>query len=117
MTLIYKIAPSDLWQSAEEKGRFDGSPADMADGFLHFSTKEQLLGTDAKWFKGQDDLVLVAIDTDKLGETLRWEAAREGALFPHLYGALPLTAVVFAKSLPLKPDGLHDFTGLLDETH
>jgi len=114
MALIYKIVPKDLWQASEDKGRFDGAPADMADGFLHFSSAEQVAETDAKYFKNQEDLILVAVDTEQLGEKLRWEASRGGALFPHLYGSMKLDAVVFAKPLPIKDDGTHDFTGLLD---
>ena len=114
MVLIYKIVPEKLWREAEAKGRFDGSTVDLADGFIHFSQAGQLAETAAKWFSGQTDLWLLAVDADRLGEALRFEPSRGGALFPHLYGALPLAAVVFAKPLPLRPDGRHDFTGSLD---
>jgi uncharacterized protein (DUF952 family) len=113
MDLIYKIAPASLWRETEEKGRFEGAPVDLADGFIHFSTKDQVEETAAKWFAGQSDLMLIGIDPNKLGEALRYEPSRGGALFPHLYGILPLDAVVFAKPLPMRPDGAHDFTGLL----
>lgn len=114
MVLIYKIVPEKLWREAEAKGRFDGSPVDLADGFIHFSQAGQLAETAAKWFSGQSGLWLLAVDADRLGEALRFEPSRGGALFPHLYGALPLAVVVFARPLPLLTDGRHDFTGLLD---
>ncbi|MFZ3328417.1 MAG: DUF952 domain-containing protein [Methylocella sp.] len=111
--IIYKIVPASLWRKAQDKGRFDGAPADLADGYIHFSTAEQAEATAAKYFKGQDDLLLIAVDTKRLGDGLRFEPSRGGMLFPHLYSALPLDTVVFAKPLPLLPDGKHDFTGLL----
>jgi uncharacterized protein (DUF952 family) len=113
MTSIYKITPSGLWREAEQKGLFEGSAVDLADGFMHFSTKDQVEETAAKWFAGQQDLMLIGVDPGKLGDALRYEPSRGGALFPHLYGALSLDAVAFAKPLPLRSDGTHDFTGLL----
>jgi uncharacterized protein (DUF952 family) len=110
--LIYKIASATLWREAEQQGRFTGAPIDLADGFIHFSTAEQAHETVALHFKGQDDLVIAAIDTGKLKDELRWEVSRAGALFPHLYAALPLDAVVWVKPLPMKPNGTHDFTGI-----
>lgn len=107
--LIYKIASASLWAEAERTGRFDGAPVDLADGYIHFSTREQAEETAAKHFAGQDDLLLIAVDCDRLGADLKWEPSRGGALFPHLYAALPLSAVVWVKSLPLGPDGRHQF--------
>jgi len=106
---IYKIAPSSLWGEAERAGRFVGAPVDHADGYIHFSTAEQARETAAKHFAGQPDLVLVAVDAEALGPALKWEPSRGGALFPHLYGELPLSAVIWTKPLPLGPDGLHVF--------
>jgi uncharacterized protein (DUF952 family) len=114
MPLIYKIATAALWHEAEAKGVFDGAPIDLADGYIHFSTAAQAEETAAKWFAGQADLMLIGVDPLKLGDALRWEPSRGGALFPHLYAKLPLDAVVFARPLPLKADGAHDFTGLLE---
>ncbi len=113
MDLIYKIAPASLWRQAQDKGRFDGAPIDLADGFIHFSTEAQAEETAEKYFRGADDLLLIAVDAKKLDNSLRYEPSRGGALFPHLYGPLPLNSVVFAKPLPLLPDGGHDFAGLL----
>lgn len=106
---IYKIAPQPLWAEAKAKGRFDGAPIDLADGYIHFSTAEQALETAAKHFAGQDNLLLIAVDTSRLGPALKYEVSRGGALFPHLYAPLDLTAVVWEKPLPLGPDGRHVF--------
>ena len=104
---IYKISPRALWREAERLGEFRGAPVDLADGFVHFSTAVQVVETAARHFAGQDDLVLAAIDAQALGEALRWEPSRGGDLFPHLYAALPLSAVKWTKDLPLGADGRH----------
>ena len=106
---IYKLVPAALWREAENAGRFTGSAADLRDGFIHFSTAAQLAETAAKHFAGQSDLLLVGVDAARLGEALRWEPSRGGALFPHLYGALELAAVTRVEPLPLGPDGRHCF--------
>ncbi len=109
---IYKICDSDLWHEAEEKGMFTGAPVDHADGFIHFSTAEQVRETAEKHFSGRSDLVLAAIDETLLGDALKYEVSRGGALFPHLYGPLPMNAVVWAKPLPLAGDGTFVFPEL-----
>lgn len=109
MTTIYKICPAELWAAAEKDGMFTGSPVDHQDGYIHFSTAAQVAETAARHFKGQDGLLLVAIDSDRLGTALRWEPARSGDLFPHLYGPLDLKAVISVTPLPLGPDGRHQF--------
>ena len=109
MPLIYKICPRALWRDAERQGRFTGAPVDVADGFIHFSTAAQVAETAARHFAGQDDLLLVAVEGERLGEALRYEASRGGDLFPHLYGDLPLSAVVSVEEMPLGPDGRHRF--------
>ena len=105
MATIYKIAPANLWREAERTGAFTGAPVDLADGFIHFSTASQVRETAARHFAGQRDLVLVAVDADALGSALRHEPSRGGALFPHLYGTLALSAVRWVKPLPLGPEG------------
>ncbi len=112
MTTIYKIAPAPLWQAAERSGVFKGAPIDEADGFIHFSAGDQVVETAAKHFAGQDNLVLVAIDAEALGDNLKWEPSRGGALFPHLYGPMPLSAVVWKKPLKLDASGAHLFPDL-----
>jgi len=112
MATIYKIATRTLWTEAEQAGVFAGAPIDISDGYIHFSTIDQVRETAAKHFAGQDDLVLAAIDETALGTALRYEPSRGGALFPHLYGELPLAAVRWVKPLPVGPDGAHMFPEL-----
>jgi uncharacterized protein (DUF952 family) len=107
--LIYKITPEAPWRAAEAAGSFAGAPVDLADGFIHFSTAAQAPETAARHFAGQENLLLVAIEAEALGPALKWEPSRGGALFPHLYGSLPMSAVRSALPLPLGPDGRHLF--------
>jgi uncharacterized protein (DUF952 family) len=109
MALIYKISPRLLWARAERDGVFAGAPIDRRDGYIHLSTAAQVRETAARHFCGEADLVLVAVDEEALGETLRYEPSRGGALFPHLYGPLPLAAVAWVKPLPVGADGSHLF--------
>ena len=109
---IYKITPQAPWREAEANGRFTGAPIDIADGFIHFSTAEQVRETAAKHFSGQADLLLVAIDGASLGDALKYEVSRGGALFPHLYGVLELDTVKWVRPLPLGADGTHQFPPL-----
>lgn len=104
--LIYKIATRDQWQQAEKIDQFDGAPVDLADGYIHFSTAGQVAETAARHFAGQDDLLLVAVRTGDLGEELRYEPSRGGALFPHLYAPLKLSAVEWTVPMPLE-NGRH----------
>src|SRR5665647_3044555 len=101
MTTIYKICPAALWREAERAGIFRGSEVDLRDGFIHFSTAAQAVETAAKHFAGQSDLVLVQIDSATLGDILKWEPSRGGALFPHLYGDLDPAAVTRVEPLPV----------------
>ena len=107
--IIYKIVPADLWREAELAGVFGGAAIDLTDGYIHLSTDIQARRTTELYFRGQDELLLVAVDGGKLGDALKYEASRDGDLFPHLYGPLPLSAVVWKKPLILRTDGLHDF--------
>ncbi|MCO5063420.1 MAG: DUF952 domain-containing protein [Rhizobiaceae bacterium] len=109
---IYKIVPRELWREAEQAGSFSGSPVDHQDGFIHFSTAEQVAETATKHFAGQDGLLLVAVSAHALGNALKHEPSRGGALFPHLYASLPLTAVQWVKPLPMRSDGGHTFPSL-----
>ena len=112
MATIYKICPASLWQAAVADGIFRGSPIDLADGFIHFSTAAQAEETAAKYFAGQDDLVLVAFDDAMLGAEVRYEASRGGQLFPHLYAPLDPKLALWVKPLPLRADGGHIFPDL-----
>ena len=110
--MIFKICPAPLWEQAKRLGRFRGSSDDVRDGFIHFSTAAQAAETAAKHFAGQDDLLLVSVDAESLGAALKWEPSRGGALFPHLYGDLDISAVTKVEPLPLGPDGRHLFPNL-----
>ncbi len=107
--LVFKIVGAAEWRAAEAAGVFAGSEADRADGFIHFSSAAQAPETAAKWFKGRGDLILVAIDAVALGAKLKWEPSRGGDLFPHLYGPLPMSAVVWSRPLYIGDEGRHRF--------
>lgn len=112
MPLIYKICERGLWREAERAGVFAGAAVDLEDGFIHFSTAGQAAETAARHFAGKADLLLVAVEAEALGDDLRYEPSRGGALFPHLYAPLPLSAVRWVRPLPLGPDGRHVFPAL-----
>ncbi|MGC2409285.1 MAG: DUF952 domain-containing protein [Methyloceanibacter sp.] len=104
---IYKICTKAALQEARSRGRFEGSPDDLPEGFIHFSAGRQVAGTLAKHYAGRSDLLLLAVDAERLGENLRWEPSRGGDLFPHLYGPLDLSHVLWVEALPLQEDGRH----------
>lgn len=97
--LIYKIFRPAEWDSFQAAGKTDGAPVDLADGYIHFSTAEQVHETLGKHFANDGDLVLLACDADAMTADLRWEAARAGALFPHLYRALHMSDVVWSRPI------------------
>ena len=107
MPLIYKIVDAPSWRHAIHSGEFTGAAIDLQDGFIHFSAADQVAETLQKHFAGKADLMLISVDADLLGEALKWEVSRGDALFPHLYGKLPISAVVDQFSLPLLPDSNH----------
>jgi len=109
--LIFHMCRRDEWQDAA-RSAYRGSTQDLVDGFIHFSTAEQIVESAARHRAGQDGLVLIAVDPAALGPELKWEPSRSGALFPHLHGALPLTAVSWVRDLPLGSDGTHVFPPL-----
>jgi uncharacterized protein (DUF952 family) len=99
---IYKILPKQLWYESVDNGSFTGSPIDIADGFIHFSTAAQLHETARRHFSGVPDLLLVAVAAGTLGDALKWELSRDGGdVFPHLYGSLPVNLAIWVKPLPL----------------
>lgn len=106
--LIYKIFRAAEWQALTATGETAGAPVDLADGYIHFSTAEQAPETAAKHFAGAEGLILAAVDADALGEALKWETSRGGALFPHLYRSLTLSDVGWHEDLPLV-GGVHQF--------
>ena len=105
--LVYKILSRAEWAQAQAAGLYNGSADDVRDGFIHFSTADQAAGTLAKHFRGRDDLVLLEFDPAALGDALRWEPSRGGALFPHLHGPLDTTLVREIRPLGLGQDGHH----------
>ncbi|MEE9316735.1 MAG: DUF952 domain-containing protein [Rhodospirillales bacterium] len=142
---IYHMCALAEWRAAEAEGDYRGSSQDAADGFIHFSTQGQVRASAAKHRAGQAGLVLLTADAGALGDALKWEPAtrggdgrspdrdekttggdgrspdrdektKAGALFPHLYGPLPLAAVTAVQDLPLGPDGRHLFPPGFPET-
>lgn len=90
---IFKILRLGEWASFHAVGQLDGSADDLRDGFIHFSAEEQVAGTMAKYFSGERQVVVLTVPVEPLGDALRWEASRNGALFPHLYRPLLLGEV------------------------
>jgi uncharacterized protein (DUF952 family) len=111
---IFKLCRASEWAEAERSGTFLGSPVDLRDGYIHFSTAEQVVETATRHFAGVDGLMLLAVDADTLGSALRWDPSRGGALFPHLYDQLRVARVLWVQALPLDPAGQHVFPDLDD---
>ena len=105
MSKIYKILPRSEWDAARAAGTFGGSAVDLADGFIHFSGHDTAQRTAELYFKGQADLMLLTVEADDLGEALKWEASRGGALFPHLFRDLRVEEVIAERALELDADG------------
>jgi uncharacterized protein (DUF952 family) len=112
VTTIYKICEREVWRAAEATGTFRGSDVDLRDGFIHFSTAAQVAETAAKHFAKRSGLMLVAVDGKALGPALKWDRSRGNELFPHLYAALPLSAVRWARPLLDEVDGRRAFPEL-----
>jgi len=112
VSLIYKLLSQAEWAHALALGRFEGSEVDLADGYIHFSTGAQAQETAAKWFAGRGDLMLLSVEAEGLGAALKWEPSRGGDLFPHLYAPLAVDAVIDARPLDLRPDGVPEFGAL-----
>lgn len=108
MSLIYKIFRASEMAAFVAEGRTAGAPVDVADGYVHFSTAEQVGDTVARHFAGAEGLWLVACAPEPMADALRWEPSRGGELFPHLYRALDRNDVLWARPLPLA-DGAHVF--------
>ncbi len=106
MSRIYKLLDAGAWAAAKAEGVFTGSAVDLRDGFIHFSAGDQVQETARLHFHGQANLVLLAVEADRLGSALKWEPSRGGALFPHLYGVLPVEAVLEARSIALDAEGV-----------
>lgn len=99
MTHIYKIARSTEWEPAKSNGYFEGSTDDKHDGFIHFSTEQQLETTFNKYFHDERNLYLICVESEKLEPDLKWEPSRGGDSFPHLYAPLPITHILWEKPI------------------
>ena len=104
---LYKICAAAALDEARGAGHFAGSADDLRDGFIHLSAGRQVSGTLATHFVGRNDLVILAVDAERLGQRLRWEPSRGGDLFPHLYGPLDLAHVLWVEALTLGENGRH----------
>ncbi|MGS2618185.1 DUF952 domain-containing protein [Micromonospora sp. LZ34] len=98
--MIYKLLPTTEWDEALAAGHLAGTAVDRQDGFVHLSAADQVVETARRHFAGATGLTLLTVDPARLGDALRWEPSRGGQLFPHLYGPLPVAAVVAAQALP-----------------
>lgn len=105
----FKLLTAEQWTDWREAGTLTGVPVDIADGYIHLSTRDQVRETAEKWFAGVDPLILVMVDLPALGDTVKWEPSRGGALFPHVYGAIPSAAVAGHSKLRLQANGKHDW--------
>ena len=103
--LIYKIVHRDAWAQAEKDRVFAGAEIDLKDGFIHFSAADQVAETFNRYFAGQSELLLVAVDPDLLGDRLQWETSRAGELFPHLYGPLQIANVKYVEEIVVDDAG------------
>jgi uncharacterized protein (DUF952 family) len=104
LAIAYKVLTADQMRALEADA-FEGAPIDLADGYIHLSTRDQLTETVDRHFAGQSDLWVAAIDLDALGDSVRWEESRGGALFPHIYGGMPLEVVIAYGELERDDDG------------
>ena len=107
---IYKIASVADWAAAKKAGQLVGTPVDLADGYIHFSTAAQLAETLDRHYRGKAGLVLATVDPESVAADLRWEPSRGGQLFPHLYAPLPMNVVIAERKLDARPDGGFDLS-------
>jgi uncharacterized protein (DUF952 family) len=110
--MIYHMCPAETWAEAAAAGEYAGTADDQRDGFIHFSTADQIAESARRHRAGQTGLLLITVDPARLGDRLRWETSRGGALFPHLYGLLYPSEIENAESLPLGRNGAHIFPPL-----
>ncbi len=100
---VFHITERSAFALALESGKYEAESL-ASEGFIHCSTREQILRTAARFYGGQKGLVLLCIDAAQLGPALRFEAA-DGEQFPHCYGAIPLEAIVVVIDFPCASDG------------
>jgi uncharacterized protein (DUF952 family) len=106
--LLVHLCPTDEWSSARTRGELRPESLTSA-GFVHLSTTDQVHLPANRLYRGRDDLVLLHIDPARLDSPIRWEPGvatdPESMLFPHLYGALPVGAVISVTSYRPGADG------------
>ena len=107
--LIYHVCKIEEWGAAQVSGTYKGSSQDQKDGFIHFSSGSQVVESVAKHRAGQENLIIIEVDADKLGRSLKWELSRDSEKFPHLYEDLPIDAVIRSFKLELDKNGIHVF--------
>lgn len=107
--VAYKLVDRAEWEAARAAGAYAGSAVDLADGYIHMSSAAQLAETARRHYAGRNDLLLVTVDLTVLGEALKWEASRGGALFPHLFAPLPVTAALQERGLSVDAKGVMRF--------
>lgn len=112
--MIFKIFRADEWETLRHDKVSQGAPIDVTDGYIHFSTATQAAETAAKHFAGETDLMLIAVEVERLGSDLKWEVSRGGQLFPHLYRDMRLSDVAWAQPLPLEND-VHQFPAGMED--
>ena len=110
--MIYHMCPAAVWEEAKRTGLYAGTEDDRRDGFIHFSTADQVAESARRHRAGEAGLVLIAVESTRLGDRLKWEPSRGGQLFPHLYGPLHPAEAASVRLLPLGPGGLHVFPEL-----
>lgn len=108
-SLAWKLIDAAEWAATPVDGAYGGSAVDRADGYIHLSAADQLAETAAKHYRGRTALRLLTVDLAALGATVRWEASRGGALFPHIYGPLPVSAVRAVRPLSVDAQGVMRF--------
>ncbi|MBF0560937.1 MAG: DUF952 domain-containing protein [Alphaproteobacteria bacterium] len=105
---IYHVCRRAEWVQAAKRGAYNGRPSDAIFGFIHFSAANQVAASIERHFAGERELLLLTVDVVRLGSALRWEANRGGEMFPHLYGSLPVEAVLAVEWIVIGPDGRTD---------
>ena len=103
--LIYRLVEPERWAEAMREGVYKGAEQDIRDGFIHFSTAEQLPGTLDKHYSEFERLALVEVALSDLDSDVKWENSRGGNLFPHLYAELPMLAVSSLRLIRRSDDG------------
>lgn len=112
---LYRLLSAADWRAAVLDGVYRGAPHDLADGFIHLSTADQVEETAALHYAGVEDLMVLTVDSARVDGEVKWEPSRGGQLFPHVYGTIPLEAVLGAEPVGRDRGGAFTFPHLRDE--